>query len=138
MGDRAEAGGFVEESLECGAAVFELGFVGDGAGEFYGEAEVGRCGGGPALPGFAHVRAVEAGVDFDAVEAVGVALEVGEFCFAGRRKGVRVVFGEGPPAVPMWMLLSGGELGGVDFMRKREHGRRLKDKTHLTECRNLR
>jgi len=86
----------VEEGLEQGATVVELGFVGDGAGKFYGEAEVGGRGGGPTLPGFAHVRAVEAGVDLDAVEAVGVALEVGELGVSGWRKGEGVVFGEGP------------------------------------------
>jgi len=70
--------------------------VGDGLGELDGEAEVGRRGGGPALPGFAQVGAVEAGVDFDAVEAVGVALKVGEFGVAGCGEVVGKVFGEGP------------------------------------------
>jgi hypothetical protein len=92
----AEAGGFVEECLEKRAGVGELGFVGDGTGEFDGEAEVGRSGGGPALPGLAEVRAVEAGVDFDAVEAVGVALEVGKVGVSGWRKGGRVIFRERP------------------------------------------
>jgi len=59
--------------LEEGTGVDELGFMGDGAGDFYGEAEVVGSGGGPAFPGFALVGAMEAGVDFDAVEAGGVA-----------------------------------------------------------------
>ena len=92
----AEAGGLVEESLEEGSGVVELRFVGDGLGKFDGEAEVGGRGGGPALPGFAHVGAVEAGVDFDALEAMGVALEVGELGVAGRGEVGRVVFGERP------------------------------------------
>ena len=72
----AEAVDLVEEGLEEGSGVDEFGFVGDGFGDFYGEAEVFGGGGGPALPGFEHVGAVEAGVDFDAVEALGVADEV--------------------------------------------------------------
>jgi len=48
----------------------------DGLGNFYGELEVRWCCGGPALPGFEHVRAVKAGVDFDAVEALGIADQV--------------------------------------------------------------
>ena len=70
--------------------------MGDGAGNLDGEAEVGRRGVGPALPGLAQVGAVEAGVDLDAVEAVGVALEVGELVGSGWRKGGCVVLGEGP------------------------------------------
>jgi len=48
----------------------------DCLGNFYGELEVRWRGGSPALPGFEHVRAVEAGVDFDAVETLGIADEV--------------------------------------------------------------
>lgn len=70
--------------------------MGDGLGEFDGEAEVGRRGGGPAFPGFALVGAVEAGVDFYAMEMVGVALEVGEFGVAGWREEGGVVLGESP------------------------------------------
>jgi hypothetical protein len=72
----AETCDLVEKCLEQSAGVVELGGVGDGPGEFDGEAEVGRGGGGPALPGFAVVGAVEAGVDLYAMEAVGVAVEV--------------------------------------------------------------
>jgi len=50
--------------------------MGDGLGDFDGEFKVGWRGRGPALPGFEHVRAMEAGVDFDAVEASGGTFEV--------------------------------------------------------------
>ena len=73
----AKAGGLVEERLEVCAGVGEPGGVGDGLGELDGEAEVSGSGGGPAFPGFVLVGAVEAGVDFGAVEGVGVAVEVG-------------------------------------------------------------
>lgn len=92
----AEAGDLIEKGLKEGAGVAELRGVGDGFGEFDGEAEVGWRGGGPALPGFALVRAMEAGVDLDGVEAVGVALEVGEVGVAGWGEVVGVVAGEGP------------------------------------------
>ena len=72
----AEAVDLVEEGLEQGAGVDELGLMRDGLGNLYGKPEVRWCCVGPALPGFEHVRAVEAGVDFDTVEALGVADEV--------------------------------------------------------------
>ena len=49
----------------------------DGLGQFYGEAKFIGRGRGPALPGFALVGAVEAGVDLHAVERLCVAVEVG-------------------------------------------------------------
>jgi len=73
---RAEATDLIDEGLQECAGVEEFCRVGDGLGEFDGEAEVVWCGGAPTLPGFEHVRAVEAGVDLDAVEDAGVALEV--------------------------------------------------------------
>ena len=72
----AEAVDLVEEGLQECAGVDELGLMGDGLGNLYGELEVRWCRGSPALPGFEHVRAVEAGVDFDAAEALGIADEV--------------------------------------------------------------
>jgi len=50
--------------------------VRDGLWKLDGEAEVGRGAVRPSLPGFALVRTVEAGVDFDTVEAVCASLEV--------------------------------------------------------------
>ena len=87
----AKASDLIEEGLEKRAAVMKLRSVGDGLGEFDGEAEVGGRGRSPALPGFAHVGTIEAGVDLYAEKAVSVALEVGEFCVSGWRKGVGVV-----------------------------------------------
>ena len=72
----AEAVDLVEEGLQECAGVDELGLMGDGLGNLYGELEVRWCRGSPALPGFEHVRAVKAGVDFDAAEALSVADEV--------------------------------------------------------------
>ena len=72
----AEAADLIDEGLKERAGVEELCCVCDGLGEFDGEAEVVGCCSGPTLPGFEHVRAVEAGVDFDAIEDAGVALEV--------------------------------------------------------------
>lgn len=74
----------------------QLGDVGDGLGKLSGKAEVSGSRGGPALPGFALVGAVEAGVDFDAGEPVGVTLEVSEVVGTWRREVVGVRFGEGP------------------------------------------
>ncbi len=71
-----EAADLIDEGLKERAGVDELCCVRDGLGEFDGEAEVVGCCSGPTLPGFEHVRAVEAGVDFDAVEDAGVAVEV--------------------------------------------------------------
>jgi len=88
----AEAADLVEEGLNGCAGVDELGLVRDLLRHLHGEAEVFWRGGGPALPGFQHVRAVEAGVDFNAGETGCVAFEVGTFC----RKVVRVLFGERP------------------------------------------
>ena len=98
--------------MEEGATVSELGGVGDGLGEFDGEAEVGRCGFGPAFPGFTHVGAMEAGVDFDAAEKVGVALEVGEFFVAGGREGGGVVLGEGPASGADEEVVERARVGG--------------------------
>jgi len=47
----AEADDLIEEGLQECASVDELGLMGDGFGDFYGEAEIGWSGGGPALPG---------------------------------------------------------------------------------------
>ena len=74
----------------------ELRFVGDGLGEFDGEAEVIGRGGRPSLPRFAKVRAVDAGVDLDAMETVGIALEMGERGIAGWREVVGVFLGQSP------------------------------------------
>jgi hypothetical protein len=105
----------IEEGLEEGAGVVELGGVGDGLGELDGEAEVRRRGGGPALPGFALVRAMEAGVDFYAMDEVGVALEVGEFLVAGGWKEVCVVAGEGPAGGADVEVVEGQRVGGGGF-----------------------
>ena len=110
-GTRVQAGGLIEEGLEESAGVGELGFMGDGAGHLYGEAEVIRRGGGPAFPGFTQVRAVEAGVDLDAVEAVSVALEVGEVGVSGRGKRVGVLFGEGPAGGADMDVIECGRVG---------------------------
>ena len=72
----AEAVDLVEEGLQQCAGIDELGLMRDRLGNFYGELEIRWRGGGPALPGFKHVRTMEAGVDFDAVKALGVADEV--------------------------------------------------------------
>jgi hypothetical protein len=112
---RAEAGGLSEKSLEQRAAVAELGGVGDGLGEFDGEAEAGGRGGGPTLPGFAHVGSVEAGVDFYATETVGVTLEVGELSVAGGREGGGVVFGEGPAGGADVEVVEWGRVGSGGF-----------------------
>ena len=72
----AEALDLIEEGLQQCAGVDELGLMRDGLRNFDGELEVRWGGCGPALPGLEHVRAVKAGVDFDAVEAGGGALEV--------------------------------------------------------------
>ena len=72
----AEAVDLVEEGLQQCAGIDELGLMRDRLGNFYGELEVRWCCGGPALPSFEHVRAVKAGVDFDAVEALGIADQV--------------------------------------------------------------
>ena len=81
--------------------------MGDGFGEFDGEAEVVGGGCGPALPGFAEVGAMEAGVDFDAVEGLGVALEVG--AFGGEETGVWD--GKGPAGGADVDVKRYGELG---------------------------
>jgi hypothetical protein len=104
----AEGGDLVEEGLEEGAGVDELGFVGDGARDFYGEAEVGGGGEGPALPGFAQVGAMETGVDFYAVEHGGVAVEVG----GGVGKVVGVLFGERPTSGADANVHAGGWMRG--------------------------
>ena len=101
--------------MEEGAGVVELSFVSDGAREFDGEAEVGRRGDGPALPGFAHVGAVKAGVDFYAMEEVGVALEVGEVGVSGWGKGVGVVLGERPAGGADVDVVEWGRVGGGGF-----------------------
>ncbi len=72
----AESVDGLEELEESAAGVYEFGGVGDGFGGFDGEAEIFRGGGCPAFPGGAAMGAVEAGVDFDAAEAGGVALEM--------------------------------------------------------------
>ncbi len=108
-----------------------LGDVSDGLGEFDGEAEVIGRGCGPALPGFAQVRAVEAGVDLNAMEAVGVALEVREVGVSGRGKGGRVVLGEGPASGADVDVAEGGRVGWSGFHAGGASGR-LESKTHLT------
>lgn len=71
-----ERANLLEEIVQELSAVRELRGVGDGLGELHGKAEIRRRAGGPALPCFALMGAVEAGVDLDAVEAVRAALEV--------------------------------------------------------------
>ncbi len=61
------------------------------------------------------MRAVEAGVDFDAMEAVGVALEVGEFGVAGGWEGGGVVLGEGPAGGADVDVVECGRVGRSGF-----------------------
>jgi hypothetical protein len=91
-GTGVQATGLIEEGLEQRTAVGQLCGVGDRFWNFDGEAEVVGGGSGPALPGFAQVGAVEAGIDLGAAQDGGVALEVSS-CGG---KVVRVLRREGP------------------------------------------
>ncbi len=88
----AEAADVLKELLQESATVGELCGVGDGLGNLHGEAEVRRRAGCPSLPCFLLVRAMEAGVHLDAVEAVRAAFEMG----ALGRKVMRVRARQGP------------------------------------------
>ena len=67
------------------------------------------------------MRTVEAGVNFDTVKAVGVALEVGELGGSGWRKGECVVPGEGPAGSADVDVAERRRVGWSGF-RSRFHG----------------
>lgn len=64
----AEPVALFDERLQKRTTVDELCGVRDGFRNLDGELEIRWCAGGPAFPGFAHVGAVKAGIDFDTVE----------------------------------------------------------------------
>ena len=72
----AERSNFVEEPGQRLACRLQSALVGDELGDLDREAEQGRHGGGPPLVDRGGVRAMEGRVDFDGVQAAGVALEL--------------------------------------------------------------
>ena len=88
----AKATDLLEEDGQQFAGVCKECSVGDGLRKLHGEAEVRRGAARPALPGFALMWTVEAGVDLNTIEALGGAFEV---C-AGFRKVLSMLLRQRP------------------------------------------